>query len=306
MYRHFSILKYSIFIFIQISFCGKARLGGVLLVLNKWYLIFHSSINRSIHFTEAKCYHCHINILPIEKDIMEHCRVCMCVSRPDETYRFVCFYCDAHSELDINMMEHLSQLHGRLFSKPKRFKCDKCTFETNVRKTMRVHVERVHLNVLNMKCELCNSCFYSKVELKNHIMRKHTDERPIQCVYCDYNCRTSYDLKSHIARKHDKENPILKPLSCSVCSARFFTKNELKNHTKNHIHERERKFQCPECDFSFFTESALNSHIRETHRNEKPFPCPLCDYKAKRKFELKGHIGRKHKSSCFLPDLFLS
>lgn len=233
------------------------------------------------------CQHCHEQVLCLEENFLQHSECCTCVSRPNNTYRYVCCFCDFHTEHVTDINAHL----GKHFEN-KAFKCDKCSYGTNIKKCMKRHVERIHLNITKTRCELCDLRFFDKVGLKMHVMRKHTGEKPFHCHYCDYICRTKYDLGSHIGRKHTDKEVLEKRYVCQLCPKQFLTSGELKYHQTT-VH-RKRVHECSECGFTFFLEKTLRAHIRETHRKETPFPCPFCEYKAKRKFELKSHMKRKH------------
>uniref|UniRef100_A0A8D9A070 C2H2-type domain-containing protein n=1 Tax=Cacopsylla melanoneura TaxID=428564 RepID=A0A8D9A070_9HEMI len=54
------------------------------------------------------CQNCKQELLADFQFVMEHCRICDFVSRPNQAYTFVCFQCDYHSRFESHMKRHVS------------------------------------------------------------------------------------------------------------------------------------------------------------------------------------------------------
>ncbi|KAH9643572.1 hypothetical protein HF086_011353, partial [Spodoptera exigua] len=118
--------------------------------------------------------------------------------------------------------------------------------------------------------------------------------------------------ENHEELREDPEFP------CSLCSAVFITKSNLKSHENLHRGERPyrchacpcayasnsalsvlvRKYGCDECDRRFAQKCALNLHVYRVHRNlPPPCPCQICPKRFQRMSLLKEHMKRQHGMS---------
>ena len=98
-------------------------------------------------------------------------------------------------------------------------------------------------------------------------------------------------LSHKTTKKHLKHNVVVfKPFRCDHmgCSAGFMSASALEKH--QHLHDPERRFVCPECEFRFENTSALTNHLR-THKTEKQFKCdePGCDFDCYSSQDLRRH-----------------
>ena len=85
----------------------------------------------------------------------------------------------------------------------------------------------------------------------------------------------------------------LKKYSCDVCTKKFNTKAQLKNHM--FTHSDVKLFKCNICDNQFKYEITLKSHLNRVHKesniNIQKQKCNLCgkDY-----LQLEAHVKRIH------------
>ncbi|NWZ17308.1 ZKSC1 protein, partial [Agelaius phoeniceus] len=64
-----------------------------------------------------------------------------------------------------------------------------------------------------------------------------------------------------------------RPYECPQCQKRFYTDSDLLLHER--IHTDERPFRCPDCGMGFKRNSHLIRHQR-IHTREKPYKCGEC------------------------------
>ena len=133
--------------------------------------------------------------------------------------------------------------------------------------------------------------------------------------------------------KKDEEEIIFDSLGCSVCSSKFSSEVELKNHlASEHIfsslfgfigdseenninnknsamkryrglkkHRKPKKFvncgseKCNECDYSTNFPYNLKKHKESIHQKLLKFICNLCDYRSYFKASVQSHISSNHK-----------
>uniref|UniRef100_A0A8D8YHI2 RE1-silencing transcription factor n=1 Tax=Cacopsylla melanoneura TaxID=428564 RepID=A0A8D8YHI2_9HEMI len=72
------------------------------------------------------CQNCNKELLPDFNFVIEHCKLCDYVPRPDKSYYYVCFKCDYH-----NLKRNHMKRHVRIHLGVKPFKCDLCCYSSN-------------------------------------------------------------------------------------------------------------------------------------------------------------------------------
>ena len=92
-------------------------------------------------------------------------------------------------------------------------------------------------------------------------------EHPFRCLYCKGRYKTAAKLADHIRRRH----PEGKPYPCQECKCEYKAVAPLRKHV-DAVH-RERKFNCPECDFTTKTKQNLQEHA---HLHKETFCCFYC------------------------------
>ena len=58
------------------------------------------------------------------------------------------------------------------------------------------------------------------------------------------------------------------------------------------VHDKEKMYQCDECDKKFFKTNSLTRHKISVHEKIRPFSCENCDSKFKDKSALKYHTKK--------------
>ncbi|KAB7505168.1 Zinc finger protein [Armadillidium nasatum] len=113
-------------------------------------------------------------------------------------------------------------------SKSKRkFKCDHCSFQSNSKYSLRIHMFR-HTNTKLFKCSLCSYEGIQKADLNSHMLI-HSDFKPFKCSKCSYECKRKGSLKPHMLTHGE-----FKRFKCSMCSYECKLKGSLKTHMLSH------------------------------------------------------------------------
>ena len=100
-----------------------------------------------------------------------------------------------------------------------------------------------------------------------------TKARPFKCTWngCEKTFIQAGHRSVHIRSIHKN----LKPHRCTICKARFPTKQRLTQHA-NSVHLHIKRFHCEICLFTFRDKGHLNTHISAVHDKARPFPCNIC------------------------------
>ena len=118
-----------------------------------------------------------------------------------------------------------------------------------------------------------------------------------------FNSREAF--QEHMMDKHGAQTS---RLECSLCHIAFFTKNELKCHTRTHHEPVEQgvEIKCEKCDKSFASKKTMFAHMRNVHnisnkavKKEKAgeFVCPTCGEKKNSDHNLQQHIRKFHENA---------
>lgn len=108
------------------------------------------------------CQYCKVHLRSSCSDIADHSKVCKSVTRPDETYKFVCFLCQYHTKRSDNMKNHIRRHIG-----DKPYECPHCMYSSSQSSHLKVHI------------------------------RSHTGERPYKCTICLFGSTNLAGMKYH-------------------------------------------------------------------------------------------------------------
>ena len=95
-----------------------------------------------------------------------------------------------------------------------------------------------------------------------------------------------------------------KPYSCPLCDYSFSKSGNLQRHIES-VHEgkkisldhkREKPNACSHCSAAFYKKSDLRNHIDRVHEKKKPHKCSSCDYSAASKGDVNKHFRKSHEN----------
>lgn len=74
----------------------------------------------------------------VEK-LLNHCKTCSKVFRPDKLYNFVCYVCPYHTSQSVHMRPHIRRHLGH-----KPYKCSFCDYKSSEKNAVVVHMRIRH------------------------------------------------------------------------------------------------------------------------------------------------------------------
>jgi len=127
------------------------------------------------------------------------------------------------------------------------------------------------------KCDKCSYCTRYKGTLRRHDLYRHqADIRPFSCEFCDKRWKSKSDLLAHLDT-HGKTYH-----KCGYCDERFLSKSWVKTHIeKKHLNVK-KIYACHICAEATFTKAGnLVRHCSKQHQFRLP------DGQARTKFVLR-------------------
>ena len=145
-----------------------------------------------------------------------------------------------------------------------------------------------------LKCRLCDYSSVNKGYYTNHVNRTHFKNKKIfSCEICDYKTDRNVLLIKHM-KIHDIDND--GKFICEICPSRFITSRQKYMHMR-FVHKKTPGFSCEECEFITDTFSILKEHSKRhlPEFNKKfRYSCSKCNGKFKSLLGLKNHERLKH------------
>jgi len=140
------------------------------------------------------------------------------VVRPKEKRECIACYVCGKLLKKKSIQKHIDIYHSEFVDATfKEFKCNRCSFRTNIPKTLERHEKR---HSARFYCDLCGKSFHAEWYLLSH-QNVHTGSRPFQCTFCDKRFTRKPYLISHL-KIHAKQNSLtMKSVLCKICFGRF-------------------------------------------------------------------------------------
>ncbi|XP_018909466.2 uncharacterized protein [Bemisia tabaci] len=211
---------------------------------------------------------------------------------------FQCYKCKLEFERGPALVQHwLGHLKGKLkrlynpqVQKIRKFQCERCRFQFNLKSQLKTHITTVCFKDLYTATFKCNSCyerFASGEALEAH---RRTHFKQYTCTFCEERCSSSHNLRRHL-RVHSE----LRPMKCPHCDATFKSKQILDVHRATH--DEERPHACGLCGARFRQKPCLRAHMVK-HTDLRAYACGVCANKFKDRKTLRQHM---HKHSSLKP-----
>ena len=191
-----------------------------------------------------------------------------------------------HSDSDQQLLSESNENH--LQPIVMKFCCSDCDQSFKTKKGLWFHNQSKHLGVVH-PCDICNKVFNTTPSLKHHIAVAHKGRR-YKCNSCPMMLTSPFSLKGHM-RRHRGEKE-----KCDICDQEFNKYSTLRLHkNQNHLGISSEIYFCKTCDWSG-TKRGIVSHNEMIH-NGKVFECDQCKYKSFQQTALTSHKNNKHNGS---------
>lgn len=212
---------------------------------------------------------------------------------------YLCNTCGNAYRTASGLRVHLNKHTGE-----QKFVCTMCDTNFTQKQALQRHM-RLHASNKNFKCNAqsaqraakpdkrpstCTMCSRKyanydslRVHMKRHLVADQAKQ--FQCTACRKSFHFQYQQQLHYRRIHERE----RPYECTECNERFFNQQALRTHGATHRGIRE--FACGECNGKFFTAGALKKH-QITHSDARPYKCDQCGGLFKMADTLRRHLLR--------------
>lgn len=199
---------------------------------------------------------------------------------------FKCDICDECFIQQSNLNTHKAK------HEEKKWSCGICDSKFYEKSSLITH-EKIHDKSTYFKCDFpdCDAEFSQESNLVTHKMR-HRGDKPYICTfeYCDAAFSCSSALVIH-KRSHTGEMPYV--CEYSGCNMKFKQAGHLQVHSRTHTDEKPYKCSYENCDMAFTTSGNLRIHER-VHSGNKPYICDICHHSFTTNTNLLVHINGFH------------
>ena len=198
---------------------------------------------------------------------------------------------------------HLLSNHALSHEKPK-FPCGSCQYKGYTKGTLMKHVHSVHTKDSVKKCDVCFEGFADQRSLIRHMMKKHGLEHKLKCAKCSKIFLTEQGFSLHTpevceekkaAEKKRYEQAVHDKVlhCCETCGFRSLWKRTLTDHVM-HVHgNREKSYNCAQCDYSTPRITNFKAHAEAVHLKMRE-ECGVCGHNASNKSNMRKHMIKAH------------
>ncbi|XP_012547515.4 zinc finger protein ZFP2 isoform X1 [Bombyx mori] len=176
--------------------------------------------------------------------------------------------------------------------------CDLCGEVCKNTDKLATHKKLKHFSIPK-QCPKCSKILSSEYYLNRHIKRRHDAEsKNFKCTICSLSFAFKGELGSHIKHVHNKKNLPKKVFSCKICGKVYKCPKSVIVHERS-IHTGQRPAECSICGARFYHDDYLKEHMR-LHTGETPYKCPICSRGYAQRGNMKSHL-RNHRRSDLDP-----
>jgi len=141
-------------------------------------------------------------------------------------HKFFCEHCNFSCRFWLGMEKHANTAHT-----DKKFRCEKCDFETSKLKNVKIHNKHIHVGVGRLVCEVCGFKAKTDNKLSWHVKHVHklcadNDGKSVESVL---KLKPTLKEKVKKAQRVKKSFPVDR-LHCHVCDFKTFYKKSLAKH----------------------------------------------------------------------------
>jgi uncharacterized C2H2 Zn-finger protein len=201
------------------------------------------------------CFYCGLR-WPTLGEVRTH------VKKKHEDIKFECAFvkCGTYFWSEADKISHMTKVHGTI-----NIPCNFCgqTFTRNI--NLRQHIAQTHPTDLDFQCPERNCLTFAKsaTDLESHLTIFHdycNAKRELHCSHCKFTTKSKRRLTLHLLTTH-----LNKPFKCQLCTKKFDTSSDLKNH-QNVKHQT--SIACLHC------KKDVGAHHMKFHL--KTAPCEKC------------------------------
>lgn len=145
-------------------------------------------------------------------------------------------------------------------SELKLHQCGECSYKTNIKRYLTLHIKRIHTDRKKHCCSQCSFRTGYKKCLTEH-EQAHSGEKPHSCTICTFKTAYKSSLSKHLF-VHSKE----KPYSCTKCNFKTARRTTLRNHDL-------KKHTLYACSFVAARIGSLKTHTKTVHPDLKSTKC---------------------------------
>ena len=236
--------------------------------------------------------------------------------RPRSKHGCLKYGCREECGTKAKLKIHMKESHGYTFM--KNIQCPYCkkvsrndlAYTTHLAVMHRKEVLINHTEIsLNKACLNCKLKFLNMIDLEKHSLSVHkVFVQSYKCNICKVETGGKHALTKHKKKNHLEEVVAMgltgykKTKPCHYCEKYFTSSPQLRNHIYTH-HKDKRVLhpeivglhKCEECNETFHTSAARNSHMTDRHTpNSK---CNLCEKICSSLFVLNGHQRNVHDNT---------
>ena len=123
----------------------------------------------------------------------------------------------------------------------KLLKCLNCSFTTNSKQGLKIHMKKKHTAVDNdtfpQTCHLCEKNCENRNDLKKHLITHSYKKAKFNCSECDFVCQNVISMEVHNGKQHSDK------LECGLCDLEVGNFENLELHLTTC-----EMYQCYKCE----------------------------------------------------------